>query len=199
MMGIKENERSDHVIGEHHNPIMKTPHIHQGPSCEIRAAIGIVEDRGAFLQTIRTLSEIHNTHIICFNADMLAGTLHAHFAICHAIRSYNREIMISKTIEMEALLYAAGSRQCSQAARFGVHLGENHLYVCCHPVCEGVWSDLAHIIHFMEEDPWDCIDSQKEAILMDLFGISHEEIATTQNTHIVNLVLERIALLEVYR
>jgi len=172
--------------------------IHQGSTYDIRAAISTIEDRAAFLHTIRTIAETHETHIICFNADMLAGIPHAHVALSHAVRSYEGGVMVSNTLEMEALLYAAGSRQCSLAAPFGVHEGENHLYVCCYPTSDGVWGALAPVIRIVN-DPWSCIDSQKLAFLMDLFGITPDELATTERARIIDLVLERIALLDVYR
>jgi tRNA threonylcarbamoyladenosine modification (KEOPS) complex Cgi121 subunit len=45
----------------------------------------------------------------------------------------------------------------------------------------------------------DHIDPHKRAYLMKLFGITQEEIATCSGDCITELVLERIALLEVYR
>ncbi|MFA6224708.1 MAG: KEOPS complex subunit Cgi121 [Methanoregula sp.] len=177
---------------------MHTPFTQQGSSYEIRAAISTIEDRASFLHTLRTTAETYDSHIICFNADMLAGMRHAHTAMCHAVRSYNMGTMVSNTIEMEALLYAAGSRQCSLAAPFGVHVGENHLYVCCYPTSDVVWNALTPIIHVVE-DSWSCIDSQKQVNLVDLFGITQEELTTTKGDRIIDLVIERIALLEVYR
>ncbi len=199
MTGKKETAGLGWVNKERYDPAACTQHTLDGTSYDIRAAIGTIEDRAAFLQNIRTIAEKYDTHIICFNADMLAGIRHAHSAICHAVRSYNEETMVSNTLEMEALLYAAGSRQCSLAALFGIHPGENHLYVCCYPACDGIWDALTPAIHIVE-DSWSSIDPQKQAYLMDLFGITPDELATTSvDSSIIDLVLERIAMLEVYR
>jgi KEOPS complex subunit Cgi121 len=198
MTGNNVPPESNDARGECYDRLECTHFTHQGSSYEIRAAISTIEDRTVFLNTIRTISEAHDIHIICFNADMLAGIRHAHAAICHAVRSYNRELMISNTIEMEALLYAAGSRQCSLAVSFGVHLGENRLYVCCYPHCDEVWSALVPFIQIVE-DSWNRIDAQKKADLVDLFGITQNELTTNTGDRIIDLVIERIALLEVYR
>ena len=198
MAGKKETAGSGDVNRKSRDPKECMPFANQDTSNEIRSAIGTIEDRTAFLHTLRTIADAHNTHIICFNADMLAGTRHAQTAICHAVRSYTGGTMVSNTLEMEALLFAAGSRQCSLAAPFGIHEGENHLYICCYPTCDTVWDALAPVIHFVE-DTWSSIDSQKQAYLMDLFNITREELATTNGDRIADLVLERIALLEVYR
>ena len=64
---------------------------------------------------------------------MLASRAHAQSAVEHAVRSYQEGTAISNTIEMESLLYTAGSRQCNIASSFGVHNGVNHLYVCWYP------------------------------------------------------------------
>jgi len=194
----KETAGLNYVNKERYDSAACTQCTHEGTSYEIRAAIGTIEDRTAFLQNIRAIAEEYDIHIICFNADMLAGMQHAHTAICHAVRSFNEGTMVSNTLEMEALLYAAGSRQCSLAAPFGIHPGENHLYVCCYPACDGVWDTLSPAIRIVE-DSWSSIDSQKQAYLVSLFGITPDELAATREDSFIDLVLERIAMLEVYR
>lgn len=198
MTGNNGTAGSPYDNNGHKNQKVSGPFTCKGGTYEIRAAIATIIDRAAFLQTIRTIADARNTHIICFNADMLAGTRHAHTAICHAARSYTEGTMVSNTLEMEALLFAAGSRQCSLAAQFGIHLGENHLYVCCYPECDNLWDALFPVIHVVE-DAWSGMDSQKQAYLMDLFTITREELATTNGDRLTDLIIERIALLEVYR
>jgi KEOPS complex subunit Cgi121 len=100
---------------------------------------------------------------------------------------------------METLLFAAGSRQCSIAATFGIHEGENRLYICCYPARETVWAELESLFRFVQES-WDTIDPEKRARLMESFAISDDEIeAAGGNERIVDLVLERVALLQVMR
>ena len=169
-----------------------------GHACDVRTATCFVGDRVAFLQKIRAIAESFNTHIICFNAGMLAGKRHAWTALRHAVRSFKKGSMVSNTLEMEALLLAAGSRQCSVAALFGVHDGDNTMFVCCYPTRDGVWDALTPLMVVTDED-LDIIDPHKRAYLMRLFEITEEEIATYSGDCITELVLERIALLEVYR
>jgi KEOPS complex subunit Cgi121 len=167
-------------------------------SCDIRSATCFIDDRDAFLRKIRTIAESFTTHIVCFNAGMLAGKRHAQVALFHAVRSFHNGSMVSNTLEMEALLFAAGSRQCSVAASFGVCKGDNSMFVCCYPVRDGVWDALMPLISFTNQN-WDSINQQKRTCLMELFGITNEEIASCSGDCITELVLERIALLEVYR
>ena len=169
-----------------------------GHACGVRTATCFVGDQIAFLQKIRAIAESFDTHIICFNASMLAGKRHARTALRHAVRSFHIGSMVSNTLEMEALLFAAGSRQCSVAALFGVREGDNSMFVCCYPTRDGVWDALNPLMSVTHEN-WDHIDPHKREYLMKLFGITEEEIATCSGDCITELVLERIALLEVYR
>ena len=167
---------------------------------EIRAARCTIEDKPGFLLRLKVCAERFDTHIICFNADMLAGRRHAEAAVRHAIRSFEAGVAISNTLEMEALLYAAGSRQCNVAASFGIREGENRLWVCCYPTHEEVWDALEPVMQFQDGSGWDIIDRRKQELLMPVFGITKEELDSLDHTdRFTDLVLERVALLEVIR
>jgi KEOPS complex subunit Cgi121 len=169
-------------------------------TCEIRAATCRIADVPAFLSRLREVAKQFSTHLICFNADMLAGKRHAETALRYAVRSCRKGTAISNTLEMEALLYAAGSRQCNVAASFGIHEGENHLWICCYPFSSGIWEALRTDFSFPGEERWDSIDGKKRDNLMKIFGISPDELSTLDNPEkIEDLVLERVALLEVQR
>jgi KEOPS complex subunit Cgi121 len=169
-------------------------------ACDIRAALCSVADKPGFLLILKEIAQKFNTHIICFNADMLAGRRHAESAVLHAVRSFRKGSAISNSLEMEALLYAAGSRQCSIAASFGIHEGENHLWVCCYPPGEGVWDALTTVINVQDGAPWEGVDQKKREKLIQIFEISTEESDTDERPdRIADLVLERVALLDVIR
>jgi KEOPS complex subunit Cgi121 len=165
---------------------------------EIRQAIMTVNDRDASLRVIQEIGRHHSVNIVCFDAEMLAGREHADAAIQHAQRSIMSPKPISNSFEMEALLFAAGSRQCSVAAAFGIHAGENKMFVCLYPPQEGAWKVLSHHMRFVPE-PLDEWSPQKVARLISLFGITQDELETVGRSHLKDLVLERIALLEVSR
>jgi KEOPS complex subunit Cgi121 len=166
---------------------------------DIRAAYCAVPDTAAFLRDLRAIATIHDTHIICFNSDMIAGRVHASTAVARAVRAFEDGITISNTLEMESLLFAAGSRQCTIAASFGIHRGENRVYICCYPVREQLWAALEPLFHWVLES-WDTISPEKRIRLMETFGISEVEIAAAGGDgRIVDLVLERVSLLQVMR
>ena len=167
-------------------------------SCEIRTALFDVADRDSFLHAVRTIASDNGTAVICFNADNLAGKRHAEIALRHALRSQKAGTLIANSFEMEALLYASGSRQCSVASSFGVHTGNNRAYICCCPGGAAVWEALAPLVRFVDGD-WDTITPEHRAKLKELFAIPDEEIAAAGESRFTDLVLERVALLEVYR
>lgn len=167
---------------------------------EIRAARCTIDDKPGFLLRLKEIAEQFDTHITCFNADLLAGRRHAESAMRHAIRACIAGETISNTLEMEALLYAAGSRQCNVAASFGIHEGENNLWICCYPSCDGVWDALSPVMQLQDGSSWDAMDRSKRERLMQVFGITKEELDSLDSAdRFADLVLERVALLEVIR
>lgn len=163
---------------------------------EIRQVSFQVLDIGSFLSWLRAISTRNNVSIVCFNAELMAGQEHVISAMFHAKRATNKGTCISSTFEIEALLYAAGSRQCQDAAKFGVHKGLNNCYLCIYPVNPQVWSDLFTVMTVSADD-WEQMTDIKINILTSVFGITNEEIAVTGKDRIKDLILERVALLEV--
>lgn len=173
--------------------------MHLSAESDIRAAYCTITDKTAFLKDLKGHATAFDTHIICFNADMITGRIHAESAIALAVRAFRNGQNISNTIEMEALLFAAGSRQCSIAASFGIHDGSNRVWVCCIPRREGVLKALGQLFHFTDEN-WDMLSEGRKERLLKNFSISAEEIdAAGGESRIADLVLERIALLQVLR
>jgi KEOPS complex subunit Cgi121 len=129
---------------------------------------------------------------------MIAGERHVRKAVFNAVRSFRQGNPISNTLEMEALLYAAGTRQCAIASSFGIHNGENRIYVCCYPAHKGVWEALSLCLELTEENEEE-MDQQKQERLITLFEISDSELETIGKERITDLVLERVALLNAVR
>jgi KEOPS complex subunit Cgi121 len=165
---------------------------------EIRQARMTVGDLTEFLRTIRSIALRHSTYIVCFNAENMAGLRHAEMAIHYAKRSFFSGKPISNSFEMEALLFASGSRQCNIAALFGIHEDENRIFVCSNPLNDLAWKELSVHMTFVTE-MWDEITRDKEERLKSFFGITDDELALVGHNRIIDLVVERLALLAVNR
>jgi KEOPS complex subunit Cgi121 len=171
----------------------------QAGDCGIRQVILEIDDVDRFLLILKSLGERTHTHIIIFNSEMMAGRKHVTSALSHAIRADTGKRRISNRLEMEALLYASGSRQCINGMKFGVHAGTNRSYLCLCPWKEPAWSELSKISSPCSDD-WDTISSEKARLLMDLFEITSVEVEAAGGIQkIRDLVLERVALLDAYR
>lgn len=167
--------------------------------CGIRAALIMVTDTDAFLRQLRTIMQAYSVTIVCFNADNMAGLRHAESALDHAIRSFQGGNPIAKTLEMEALLYASGTRQCTGASAFGIHIGKNLAYICCCPDIPAVFDALGSLVQFVD-DSFDEPGPERILRLKHLFAISDEEMAAAGGEgRLQDLVIERVALLDAYR
>lgn len=166
--------------------------------CDVRKACLTVDNSAIFLANVRNMALKHACNIILFNADNMAGIAHVEAALCHAFRAAEEKTCISHSVEMDALLYAAGSRQCASAIRFGIHDGLNRVYLCICPPRASAWKNIQPLVTEVDDD-WEDIDPNKVAHLMEIFGITPAELRASGSHRLKELVLERVALLEVYR
>jgi KEOPS complex subunit Cgi121 len=157
-----------------------------------------LDDPDRYLMKVRQISNRYGVRIVLFNAEMMAGMTHVCSALRHAFRAFDRGSAISNSPEMEALLYASGSRQCRSGLRFGIHPGKNRVYLCVCPGDGNALDDLLKDGTISHED-WNVLSPEKVELLTDLFGITQEELDVSGRDRITDLILERVALLEVYR
>jgi KEOPS complex subunit Cgi121 len=165
---------------------------------DIRTVSIEIHDEAAFLETVRSIARSYNTHIIFFDADKMAGKKHVEAALKHAIRAVNGNFCISNSLEMEALLYASGSRQCINGVVFGIHAGHNNSYLCIFPPETEALNKILSLVTPVH-DNWETISPEKAGVLKSLFDITSQELGVTGISRLQELVLERVALLEVYR
>lgn len=157
-----------------------------------------IDDPKDYLRKIHETGSRFGTTIILFNAELMAGRAHVCAALQHAFRAFREGYSISNSPEMEALLYASASRQCHLGVRFGVHQGKNSAYLCLCPESLPAL-DLLLTEGALIEDDWDVFSPEKVHRLMDVFGVTSRELGVAGNRNISDLVLERVALLEVQR
>ncbi|MEA2035150.1 MAG: KEOPS complex subunit Cgi121 [Euryarchaeota archaeon] len=193
---MKKNDLSD--ANKKRNPEIFSA---KGCECSILKAEFNIEDERRFLKNIRVVAEKNSVHIICFNADNIAGTEHIRSALAHAWRSFSEGKPIANSFEMETLLYTGGTRQCQEASVFGVHQGENHSFICICPPCEDAVKDMNGIVDLLpyNTDLWEDINPEKMKRLMNLFSITEDEIGVVGKERFRELILERVALLDVYK
>ncbi len=166
--------------------------------CDIRQAVFCTEDPARFVRELRRIAQTFGVSIVSFDAEKMAGRAHVEAALWHARRSCSRGASIANSFEMEALLYAAGTRQCALASEFGVHAGQNRAYIAICPPSPPAAAALQELVDMVEED-WETLSSEKSVRLADLFGITLQELEVAGPDRIPELVLERVALLDVLK
>ncbi|MDT8402720.1 MAG: KEOPS complex subunit Cgi121 [Bacteroidales bacterium] len=153
-----------------------------------------------FLRQLADIGEGHNITVQAVNADLLTGSRHLMFAVEKAIRSFDSGRNIANNLGMEIMLYAAGTRQIERALGLGVRMGENRIAMVL--VGEnGIDDALVHVSELLDTvDPivLDYSDIRKKDI-QEFFTITSDELETVDETKIPELVLERVALVDVVK
>ncbi|MDD5474743.1 MAG: KEOPS complex subunit Cgi121 [Candidatus Methanoperedens sp.] len=153
-----------------------------------------IDDTERFLQKLKRISKEKSTVIQALDADKLAGEEHLKFAVEKAISSFKTGRNIANDLAKEIMLYAAGTRQINKAIRLGVHNGDNNIAL----VAIGEDIDLSE---FNEITPKPVIqyNKSKNDTLMEIFNITEEETNSVGIDKIPELVLERVALVDVIK
>ncbi len=150
-----------------------------------------VED---FLHKLKKASGEKSITIQALDADKLAGEEHIRFAVEKAMNSFKAGTNIANDLAKEIMLYASGTRQINRAMRLGIHTGKNNVVL----VAVGKDVDLSAFEEIKPKPVLDYNESKKEAI-MELFNITKEEIEAVGDEKIPQLVLERVALVDVIK
>jgi KEOPS complex subunit Cgi121 len=157
---------------------------------EGKVSIDNVED---FLHKLKKISFEKNLIIQALDADKIAGEEHIRFAVEKAINSFRTGTAIANDLSKEILLYAAGTRQINRAVKLGIHKGENNIVLVA--VGEAEISGFDEIKH---EHVLAYNESKKE-VLMKMFGITDKELEAVGEEKMPELVLERVALVDVIK
>jgi KEOPS complex subunit Cgi121 len=140
-----------------------------------------------------------------FDAELVATWQHLYFAVLNALLAFRSGRNASKSVAMEAMLYASAQRQISKALRFiGVKrdsknvavvvLGESPASV------EALLSAVAKRVGVEPDESVLAVSEEKARRIRQAFGITEREIKTVARKGdgvqaLVDLVIERVALL----
>jgi KEOPS complex subunit Cgi121 len=153
-----------------------------------------IENKELFLKKIKEISTGKNLAIQAFDADKLAGKEHLTFAVEKALDSFKKGTNVANYLAKEIMLYAAGTRQINRAVKIGVHDGWNNIAI----VAVG---DMIDQSAFNEINPRNVLQytGSKNSALMEIFNITEDEIEAAGAGKIPELVLERVALVNVMK
>ncbi len=152
-----------------------------------------IEKPDDFLQKLKHISKEKDLTLQVLDADKIAGEDHIMFAVEKAVNSFKTGTNIANDLAKEIMLYAAGTRQIKRAVKLGIHKGENNIVI--------VAVGDAHLSGFEEIRPEPVLayrESKKDA-LMKAFGITDMELEAVGEEKLPELVLERVALVDVIK
>ena len=155
---------------------------------EGRASIDNVEE---FLHKLKKTGMDANLTLQAFDADKIAGKEHIVFAVEKALNSFAAGTNIANDLAKEILLYAAGTRQIKRAVRLGIHRGDNNIVIVA------VGEAKLPGFDWIRPEPVLAYDASKKEALMKAFGITNEELEAAGEEKIPELVMERVALVDV--
>lgn len=167
-----------------------------------------VRDKEKFLKAVQR-AKVSNVETQFFDAKLIATWQHLYFAALNALTAFQNKANISKSLAMEAMLYASAQRQIRKAMDvLGIKLHPSEIAVLIiGGKKEAVNSTLetTQVVGNAEtsEETLE-LSEEKMALIQKTFRISDEEIKAVMKRNnlkkaLVNLVIEQMALLAAKR
>ncbi|NQE04514.1 Regulatory protein Cgi121 [ANME-1 cluster archaeon GoMg1] len=184
-------------------------------NCKLIAGKVRVSNVDDFLAVLKTIAHKYDVTIQAMNAELIAGEEHIKSAVKKALRAVERNRNITNDLSLEILLYAAGRRQIERALAMGVSKSEGEnaktvaiVIVDTYTSASG-GKDLDMVAGevkkatMMVEEPVQELELEhnedKKEKLKQFFEISEDELKAVGESKLKQLVLERVAMLDVLK
>jgi KEOPS complex subunit Cgi121 len=132
--------------------------------------------------------------VLPMDADMVCGKVHLEAAVAHAKRAIEQGTNASAAVSMETMLFASGERQISKAkVKMGIKDGTTNFALVLFD-CDDPGEVLQRL--GMTEDDLVLLPSKEKAIA---YGIESGELGTVPDEQATDLVLERVAFVEILK
>jgi len=171
---------------------------------KIVGAQGNIRNVDDFLKKVFSFAQEHRVIIQLFDADVIYGKNHLISAAEHAVRAFERKANTTNSLVMEILLYASGERQLKLAiSKMGIKAGKvNVAFVLIDDIkdTKGKISDqltdeLIELLSLKRDD--EVLDGNEGTLRK--FGISKNEIKTVTKAKYGDLILEKVAMVDIIK
>ncbi len=170
---------------------------------EVIGAKGRIQDMDLFFKQILSLSKKYKIVIQVIDADIVYGKNHLISASQHAVRAFGQKKNSTNSLAMEILLYASGERQIQRAIqKVGIKKGNvNIALVFVDEVQEnGKVSDtivgkILEVLNLTRDDK--VLEGDIDTLRK--FGITQQELMTVPKNKHRNLILEKVAMVDVIK
>lgn len=161
---------------------------------QVRGARGSITSVDDALDKVNQFCKERDCEAQMMDAGLVFGTTHILSAFEHARRAFDEGRNSSRTLATEVLLYASGERQISESIeKMGIKDGTTEF--CIVLLGEADIEGLVHDLGLKEDD------SVLEGDISKLraFGISQKEMDTLPEENVFDLVLERVAMVDLLK
>ncbi len=168
---------------------------------KIIGAVGEIRDVDSFLKIISNFSKENNTLIQAFDANFIFGKDHILSAVNHAKRAINQKTNTANSLEMEILLYASGERQLKLAIpKMGVKKGKSNIaFVFLNEttvkISDKKINKFLNILLIKQDNK--VLEGDENTL--QLFGINEREMQTVTKAKFGNLILEKVAMVDIIK
>ena len=152
-----------------------------------------------FINKLNEISSVNNVTVQALNADKIAGKRHLEFAVNKALRAIENGNNRAKDTGIEIMRYASGKRQIEDAFSMGVHEGANNVAIVILGQPSNIESALESIKKLISEKPFLDYNESKKDLVVSEYNITEPEIDAVGEQKIPDLVLERVALVDVLK
>jgi KEOPS complex subunit Cgi121 len=159
-----------------------------------------ITDLDQFLKQLSDIESTHNVTVQALNADLVTGSRHLLFAVGKAIRSFGSGKNTANNLGMEIMLYASGNLQIGRALSMGVKTGDNRVAVVVagNNGVDAAISEVNEVLYTIDPAVLEYSKDSKDCLLK-FFNITCDELDAVGERKIPELVLERVALVDVIK
>jgi KEOPS complex subunit Cgi121 len=167
---------------------------------KIIGAKGNIKDVDKFLKQISIFAKDNKLIIQAFDANVIFGEKHLISAVEHAVRAIDRKTNTTNSLEMEILLYASGERQLKLAIpKIGVKKGEVNIALVffnkTRRLLDILIEEFLEQLSLIRDDK--VLDGNIETLKK--FGLNENEIKTVTKAKYGDLILEKVAMVDVIK
>ncbi|WP_406660794.1 KEOPS complex subunit Cgi121 [Methanolobus sp. ZRKC3] len=165
----------------------------------ILGAHASIDNLSVFLKQLASLSAQNGTIIQAMDAAKIAGEAHVLFAVEKALRAKECNCNAAKDIGVEIMRYASGKRQIEGAFSMGVHEGDMDVVLVVLGDRDGIKNSVAAIKNIVRESPVVAYSVSKKDPILAQFNITEGELGAVGEEMIPDLVMERVALVDILK
>lgn len=172
---------------------------------KVVGAKGSIQDIDLFFKQILNLSKEYKVVIQAVDADIVYGKNHLISASEHAVRAFKQKKNSTNSPAMEILLYASGERQIQRAIlKIGIKKGKINIALVFvdgvqkeekGKVSDTVVGEILEALNLIRDDK--VLEGDIDTLRK--FGITQQELMTVPKNKHGNIILEKVAMVDVIK